>query len=121
MLSVNKNDCLACAIAEAKGISYKSAYYSTRTAGTVFAQNAKEVVGMPRMSTVRAIFSRKSMVLVFLVTDEDAHAVAVVNGKCIDNVENSKICGKSVWWLLCHRKVIGVFKASNSTEIREVK
>ena len=111
MLSINKDDCLTCAIAEAKNISYKVVYYSVKLLGTVVNNNDAEYMGMKSISKLRAIFSNKPMVLIYKTSKEEGHAVAIINRMCVDNKPSSYLENRSVLWLIRNCDVIIILKA----------
>jgi hypothetical protein len=113
MLSINDNDCLACAIATAKGVSYKVIFYSVRTLGKYVNSDMKEYMGMKSIPKILAVFTRKRLVLTYTTNAAKAegHAVAIINGKCVDNCANSTNENRSVLWLLLRRDVIRIFIA----------
>tara|TARA_R110000851_G_scaffold53830_1_gene127596 strand:+ start:4152 stop:4496 length:345 start_codon:yes stop_codon:yes gene_type:complete len=111
MLSINRDDCLTCAIAEAKGVSYKVIYRSVKLLTTTVYSEDKEYMGMPSMSRLRAVFTNKPLVLCYETQGELGHAVAIIEGEAIDNSKCSYLENRSVLWFLWNRKVINIFKA----------
>ena len=111
MMSLNKNDCLTCAIATARGVSYKTIFYSIRMLGTFVNYNDKELAGMRRISKFSAIFTKKPLVLCYSTGPGKGHAVAVINGECVDNCSNSKNENRSVLWMCKNHDVTCIFKA----------
>lgn len=113
MLSINNSDCLTCAIAEAKGLSYRVIYNSVRTLGKNIKCDDKEYMGMKRIWFICAMFTKKPLVLLYRTSATEGHAVAIINSKCIDNCVNGPNENRSVWWLIRNRNVISIFKAKN--------
>jgi hypothetical protein len=111
MLSINKDDCLTCAIAEAKGVSYKVIYRSVKLLTTTVKGADKEYMGMPSMSRLRAIFTNKPLVLCYETQGDGGHAVAIIKGECVDNIKCSYLENRSVLWFIWHKRVINIFKA----------
>jgi len=100
-LSINRNDCLTCAFVNALGLSYKSIFYSFRLIGTNTNHLDKNLMGMKGVSVLRAMFSKKPMVVIYDHNNGTGtgHAVAIKGGFCVDNTVGSSNQGKSLFHL----------------------
>ena len=107
--SKRKDDCMTCAFVNATGLGYSMVSESFKTLSTMLDSQPNKMFNMKRISVLRALFSKKNMVVVYRVNDTTAHAMAVWNKIIIDNEKDSCLTNRRFIYILLSRKILRVW------------
>lgn len=97
--SLNNNDCLTCAFTNLLRVSYKCIYKSIVITSTGLNSLPDKLFNCTKLPLWRLKLTNKNLVLIFTFPHyphKTAHAVAVINGKCVDNDTNSRLENLSI-------------------------
>lgn len=104
-----KDDCLTCAFVNATGLAYDVVYESFKLMGINLNQQYDKMFNMKRISILKALFTKKPLVIVYSVSESSAHAIASNHGRCIDNQKDSALNNRSVMHIFLNKKILAVW------------
>ncbi len=107
--SKRKDDCMTCAFVNATGLGYSMVSESFKTLSTMLDSQPSKMFNMKRVSVLRALFSKKNLVVVYKVNGNTAHAMAVWNKRVIDNDKYSCLMNRSFMHIFLSRKILKVW------------